>query len=118
MTLCVIKMKKTELIQIKGLDLKELKLKAGALRGEIANLTLDKNMKKLKDLKTIYRKKKDLARVLTMIGQKELLMELESISSQSSDVSLPAGKAGRQTEEADEKEKLGKRKEKSLKADS
>lgn len=71
-------MKKQEFVQIKGLDLKELKVKAGVLRAEIANLTLDKNMKKLKDLKTISKKKKELAKVLTVIRQKELLMQLET----------------------------------------
>ena len=71
-------MKKQELIQIKGFDLKELRVKAKALKEEIAKLTLDKNMKKLKDLKTISKKRKDLARVLTVIRQKELLFELES----------------------------------------
>lgn len=71
-------MKKQELIQIKGFDLKELRAKAKVLKEEIANFTLDKNMKKLKDLKTISKKRKDLARVLTVIRQKELLFELES----------------------------------------
>jgi len=71
-------MKKSEFIQIKGLDLKELKVKHRALREEIANLTLDKNMKKLKDLKTISKKRKDQAQILTVIRQKELLQELES----------------------------------------
>ncbi len=71
-------MKRKEFVQIKGLDLKELKSRVGVLRAEIANLTLDKNMKKLKDLKTISKKKKDLAKVLTVIKQKELLMQLES----------------------------------------
>ncbi len=71
-------MKKNEFIQIKGLDLKELKTKVSSLRDEIANLVLDKNMKKLKDKKTILKKKKDLAQVLTVIRQKELLLELEN----------------------------------------
>lgn len=71
-------MKKQEFVQIKGLDLKELKAKAGVLRAEIVNLTLDKNMKKLKDLKTISKKKKELAKVLTVIRQKELLIQLET----------------------------------------
>lgn len=71
-------MKKQDFIQIKGLDLKELKVKAKALRGEIANLVLDKNMKKLKDLKMVSKKKKELAQILTVIGQKELLTELEN----------------------------------------
>lgn len=71
-------MKKNDLVQIKGLDLKELKLKVKAIKTEIANSVLDKNMKKLKDLKTIFKKRKDLAQVLTVIRQKELLGELET----------------------------------------
>ena len=71
-------MKRQEFVQIKGLDLKELKIKVGTLREEIANLILDKNMKKLKDLKTISKKKKELAQILTVIRQKELLEELET----------------------------------------
>lgn len=71
-------MKKNELTQIKGLDLKDLRLKAKSIKDEIANLIMDKNMKKLKDLKIIFKKRKDLAKVLTIIRQKELLEELES----------------------------------------
>lgn len=70
-------MKKNDFIQIKGLDIKELKIKALALKKEIADLVLDKNMKKLKDLKSVGKKKKDLAQVSTVIRQKELLAELE-----------------------------------------
>lgn len=70
-------MKKNEFIQIKSLDKKELKLKIKDLKKEIADLTLDKNMKKLKNLKQINIKKKDLAQVLTVLRQKELLAELE-----------------------------------------
>ncbi|MBI2196285.1 50S ribosomal protein L29 [Candidatus Daviesbacteria bacterium] len=71
-------MKKQEFIQIKGLDLKELNIKAKALKDEIASLTLDKNMKKLKDFKMVSKKKKELAQILTVIRQKELLGQLES----------------------------------------
>lgn len=78
-------MKKNEFAQIKGLDLKELKGKVKTLRDEIANLSLDKNMKKLKDLKMVSKKRKERAQILTVIKQKELLAQLESISSQSSD---------------------------------
>lgn len=70
-------MKKNEFMQIKGSDLKELKSKIRDLRSEIANLILDKNMNKLKDVKMISKKKKDLARILTVMRQKELLQELE-----------------------------------------
>lgn len=71
-------MKKNDFLQIKGLDIKELKLKMRDLKGEITNLVLDKNMKKLKDLKIISKKKRDLAQVLTVLRQKELLAQLES----------------------------------------
>lgn len=70
-------MKRQELIQIKGLDLRQLKEKAKALKVEIADLVLDKNMKKLKDLKIIRKKRKALAQVLTVARQKELLAKLE-----------------------------------------
>ena len=71
-------MKRQQLIQIKGLDLKELKEKAKALKSEIADLVMDKNMKKLKDLKIIRKKRKDLAQVLTVARQKEMLQQLEA----------------------------------------
>lgn len=70
-------MKKNELTIVKGLDIKELKLKAKELKREIADLSIDKNMQKLKDLKQINKKKKDLAKILTVIRQKEILAELE-----------------------------------------
>lgn len=71
-------MKKTEFIQIKGMDVKELKEKIRSFKKEIADLTLDKNMKKIKDLKSIGKKRKDTAQILTVIRQKELLKALES----------------------------------------
>ena len=71
-------MKRNELTRIKGLDIKELKEKSKTIKKEIADLTLDKNMKKLKDLKFISKNKKDLAQILTLIRQKELLKELEN----------------------------------------
>lgn len=70
-------MKKQELIQTKELGIKELKEKAKGLNIEMADLILDKNMKKLKDLKMIFKKRKDRAQILTIIRQKELLQELE-----------------------------------------
>ena len=71
-------MKKNDFAQIKGLDTKELREKVKAIKIEIADLTLDKNMNKLKDLKMISKKRKDLAQVATIIRQKELLGELET----------------------------------------
>ena len=70
-------MKKNEFAQIKNLDVKELKDKAKSLKGEIGKLTMEKNMKKFKDLKMISKKRKDLAQILTVVRQKQLLEELE-----------------------------------------
>ena len=70
-------MKKNDFIQIKALDLSELKQKAKTLKLEIEDVVMDKNMKKLKDLKTIFKKRKDLAQVLTVLRQKEMLQRME-----------------------------------------
>ena len=58
--------------------MEEPKIKIKTLKEELANLLMDKNMKKLKDLKAISKKKKELARVLTAVRQKELLVQLEA----------------------------------------
>ncbi len=71
-------MKRNEFVQIKQLNIKELTQKVDLLKREIADLTLDKNMKKLKDLKMISKKRKDLAQILTLVRQKEILAKLES----------------------------------------
>lgn len=71
-------MKKTELTQVKVLSIKELAQKSKQLRKEIADLVIDNNMKKLKDIKAVFKKKKDLAQVLTILRQKQLLEILES----------------------------------------
>lgn len=73
-------MKKNDLMQIKNLNIKELQSKVRTLKTEIANAVLDKNMKKLKDVKVISKKRKDLARSLTVIRQKELLEKLSAAS--------------------------------------
>ena len=70
-------MKKNELSQLKGLSSTDLVGKAKSLKKEIAEAVFDKNMKKLKDVKTIFKKRKDLARVLTILRQKQLITGLE-----------------------------------------
>lgn len=70
-------MKKTELNSLKGLSIKELADKVKLAKAEIAEAVFDKNMKKLKDLKSVFKKRKDLARILTILQQKQLLAELE-----------------------------------------
>ncbi len=71
-------MKKNDFASLKGSDNKELILKVKALRQELADLVLDKNMKKMKDQRVIFKKRKDLAQVLTVLRQKQILQGLES----------------------------------------
>lgn len=70
-------MKKTELSEMKKLDTKALQAKAKELAREVSNLVIDKNMNKLADKRVIGKKRDDLARVLTIVRQKQLLSELE-----------------------------------------
>ena len=63
--------------EIKGLDLTALINKAKALKVEINDLVLDKNINKMKNLKSINNKRKDLARVMTVMAQKQLIALLE-----------------------------------------
>jgi ribosomal protein L29 len=71
-------MKKKDLQDLKALDLKSLKERAAKASSEVADLILDRNMNKLKDVKAVFKKRHDLARILTVIRQKELLGELET----------------------------------------
>lgn len=63
--------------EIKGLDLTALINKAKALKVEINDLVLDKNINKMKNLKSINNKRKDLARIMTVMAQKQLIAMLE-----------------------------------------
>lgn len=71
-------MKKNDLKQLVALTVDELLKKEKDLQKEIADAFFDKNMKKLKDTKLISKRRKDLAQVLTVKRQKELLEQLES----------------------------------------
>ncbi|MBI2593580.1 50S ribosomal protein L29 [Candidatus Daviesbacteria bacterium] len=66
--------------EIKVLDIEALVQKAKALKVNIGDLILDKNTSKLKDLKSISKKKKELARVLTVLSQKIMIEQLEKVS--------------------------------------
>lgn len=63
--------------EIRGLDIAALVAKSKALKIEINDLVLDKNMNKLKDLKSISKKRKDMARILTVLAQKQMIVKLE-----------------------------------------
>lgn len=71
-------MKKNDLKELVGLSIVELSKKAKDFGKEIEVLVFDKNMKKLKDVKSVSKKKQDLARVLTIKKQKETLEQLEA----------------------------------------
>lgn len=64
--------------EIKVLDVAALMTRAKALKLEISELVLDKNIDKIKNLKSISGKKKDLARILTTLNQKQMIGQLES----------------------------------------
>ncbi len=71
-------MRKNDLKEIKTLSIKEIEGRVLKVKEDLAGLELDKNMKKLTDLKVPAKKRNDLAQMLTILRQKELLGELES----------------------------------------
>lgn len=75
-------MKKDLVQQIKNLDRKELIQRIKTTRVEVADLVLDKNMNKLTDKKLVFKKRKELALLSTVLRQKELINKLESKSVQ------------------------------------
>lgn len=68
-------MKKIELNEVKNLDVKAIVGKVTDLRKELAKLQLEKDKK---DVKMASRKRKDLARFLTILQQKKLLEQLQN----------------------------------------
>lgn len=70
-------MKKNSLIEIKKMDINSLKGKAKTVYNELEDLLLDKSINKITNSKLVRSKKKDLAQVLTILRQKELIKQLE-----------------------------------------
>jgi len=70
-------MKKTELTETKTISAEELIKKVTLLKGELADLILEKQMGKLKNKKSVFKKRKDLSQIMTILRQKQLLSELE-----------------------------------------
>ena len=79
-------MKRQDLTDTKALDIKSLAGKAKTFNQEIAEMVLQKNMNSLKDSKSINKKRKDLAQVLTIMKQKELLALFEINEKQTEEV--------------------------------
>lgn len=71
-------MKKNDFLEIKNMDTKALLEKATLVREQIADLIMDKHMAKLKDTSVVKKKRKDLAQILTVVNQKELVASLEA----------------------------------------
>ncbi len=71
-------MKRQELTEIKQLTVKEILVGVLVSKKELYDLILDKNMDKLKDKKVVAKKKKDIAQMLTVARQKQLLAEIEA----------------------------------------
>lgn len=71
-------MKRNELLEIKKLSIVELLKRSRVIKKELANLVLDKNMRKLKDVKVMSKKRVELAQILTVARQKQMLEELEA----------------------------------------
>jgi large subunit ribosomal protein L16 len=63
---------------IKKMDVKDLSQRVTAIRKELQTLTLDKNIGKLTDRKVITKKRRDLAQILTVLSQKQMLKNLET----------------------------------------
>ncbi len=58
-------------------DEKELKEMAKLKKDELLNLVLDNKMNKLKNPRTIFHTRKEIARILTVLREKQLLANKE-----------------------------------------
>ncbi|KKS13048.1 50S ribosomal protein L29 [Candidatus Daviesbacteria bacterium RIFOXYD1_FULL_41_10] len=76
-------MKRNDFAEIKKMELKPLLERVKKERQELAGLILEQGQNKLKDLKTVQKRKRNIARMLTVISQKEQLSELEVENKQS-----------------------------------
>lgn len=63
-------MKKQQLNEIKNKSIKDLKTQVKNIKKEIANLTMDLKLGKLKNLRAISVKKRDIAQILTQVNKK------------------------------------------------
>ena len=64
-------MKRTELKEIKTKNINDLKSKIEQLRKELAEISIEKSLGKLKDVHSSRTKRKGIAQILTIITQKE-----------------------------------------------
>lgn len=72
-------MRKHDLADFRKREPEALREQVKRLRMEIADLLVEKSSGSTKDIKTVSKKRRDLAQILTILRQKELLAELERI---------------------------------------
>lgn len=70
-------MKKTEFAEIKKMEIQPLLGKIKNAQKEILGFILDKSTNKITNLKVIKNKRRDLAQMMTVLRQKQILQELE-----------------------------------------
>lgn len=74
-------MKKTELKEVKILSVNDLSKKVKEAKKQLADIVMERSQlaaKGSKDVKSFFKKRKDIAQMMTILRQKELLSELES----------------------------------------
>jgi ribosomal protein L29 len=85
-------MKRNDLKEIKRTDTKEIFLRVAKIKEEIANIKLDRfnstKSKQATNLKDIYEKRKDIAQMLTIARQKQILAELQPVEEVKSEKKL------------------------------
>lgn len=70
-------MKKTNLAEVKKTEVSQIRSKLKHIMLETQKMKLDKAVNKLTDLKSISKRRKDIAQMFTILRQKELLAKLE-----------------------------------------
>lgn len=70
-------MKRNDLAEIKKIDIKSVIERIKKAQKEIAGLVIDKNTGKLANLRTIKNRRRDIAQMMTVVKQKQLLEKLE-----------------------------------------
>ncbi len=71
-------MKNKDFAEFKKMESKDLTKKIAEARLELDKLIIQKNTGKLSDLKVISKKKREIARMATIVSQKMILARLES----------------------------------------
>jgi ribosomal protein L29 len=70
-------MRKNDLNEIKNANVDAISAKIAQAKKDVTSLIIDKNMNKLGDLKSIYKKKRDIAQLSTILNQKLEVERLE-----------------------------------------